>query len=187
MRVSAGRAHADTDELHPIWRILLPAENVGRTTGPESLRASTCELSDRGSWRPKLMAAMETVAAKGALLVTADRSFPQALLGLVSHSRWKRRRSPALREVRALLHESGFEVLTEYAVWPSRGMPRVALRASSFRAFNWIQRSGVLGGGGDRVGARALARSALFTPVAYFLAPRAALIARRRDSRDPNE
>jgi hypothetical protein len=187
MRVSAGRPQEDTDGLHPVWRILLPAEDDGRTTGPESLRVSACELPDRNSWRPKLMAATKTVAAKGTLVVTADRSFPQALLRLVSHRRWKRRTSPALREVRAMLNESGFEILTEYAVWPSRGKPRVALRASSFRAFNWIQRSGVLGGGGDRVAARALARSALFTPVAYFLAPRAALIARRRGSRDPNE
>jgi hypothetical protein len=186
MRASDGRAHEDTDGLHPVWRILLPAEDDGRATGPESPHVSTCELSDQSSWRPALTAAMKRVPAKGALVVTADRGLPQALLRLASHGRWKRRRSPALREVTALLHQSGFEICSEYAIWPSTGRPRVALRASSLRAFKWVQRSGVLGGGGDRVVARALARSALFTPVAYLLAPRAAFIARRRGPRGPN-
>jgi hypothetical protein len=186
MGASAARAHEDTDELHPVWRILLPAGDDGRPTGPESPPVSTCELSEQSSWRPALTAAMETVPAEGTLLVTADRGLPQALLGLVSHGRWKRKRSPALREVTALIHQSGFEICSEYVIWPSTGRPRVALRASNLRAFRWVQRSGVLGGGGDRVVARALARSALFTPVAYLLAPRAAFVARRRLPRDPN-
>jgi hypothetical protein len=184
---TAGRVQKDALGLHPVWRILLSAEKDGPSGGSESPRVNMCELLDRSSWRPELTAAMETTTPSGFLLVNADRGLPQALLGLVSHSRWKRSRSPSLRKVRALLHESGFEILTEYSVWPSTGNPRVALRASSFRAFNWIQRSGVLGGGGDRVGARALARSALFTPIAYVLAPRVAFIARRLGARDPDE
>jgi hypothetical protein len=183
---TAGSVQKDALELHPVWRILLSAEEHGPSTGSESPRVNTCELLDRSSWRPALTAAMESIPTSGFLLVNAHRGLPQALLGFVSHARWRRSRSPSLRKVRALLHESGFEILTEYAVWPSTGSPRVALRASSFRAFNWIQRSGVLGGGGDRVGARALARSALFTPVAYVLAPRVAFIARRLGARDPN-
>jgi hypothetical protein len=176
---TAGTVQKDSLELHPVWRILLAAENDGPTAGPESLPVNTCELFDLSSWRPALSAAVETVPPGGLLLVNAHRGLPQALLGFVAHARWRRSRSPSLREVRALLLESGFEILTEYAVWPSTGSPRVALRASSIRAFRWIQRSGVLGGGGDRAGARALARSALFTPVAYVLAPRMAFIARR--------
>ncbi len=184
---TAGSVQEDDLGLHPVWRILLSAEEDGPSGGSESLRVNTCELLDRNSWRPALTAAMEAIPPSGFLVVNADRGLPQALLGLVSHGRWRRSRPPSLRKVRALLHESRFEILTEYTVWPSTGSPRVALRTSSFRAFSWIQRSGVLGGGGDRVGARALARSALFTPIAYVLAPRVAFIARRLGARDPNE
>jgi hypothetical protein len=183
---TAGKAK-DALELHPVWRILLSAENDGPSPGSESLRVITCELLDRESWRGALTEAMEMIPPNGFLLVNSHRGLPQAVLELVSHARLKRSRSPSLRKVRALLHESGFEILTEYSIWPSTGSPRVAFRASSFRAFRWIQRSGVLGGGGDRVRARALARSALFTPVAYLLSPRVAFVARRPGTLHPHE
>jgi len=48
----------------------------------------------------------------------------------------------------------------------------------------WLQTSGVLGGGGNRLWARILARSVLFTPVAAALAPGIAFVVHRSGSGD---
>lgn len=155
---------------------MLPAEIGEPRSG--ALPTHTCELRGHDSWRAELTAATKTTPPEGLLLILADRGLSQALLRFLSHGRWRRAKSASLRKLRAQLRESRFEVVAEYVIWPSSGSPRVALRAASFRALRWVQRSGVLGGGGNRLWARALARSALFTPLAYLLAPRVALVAR---------
>jgi hypothetical protein len=174
---SSERVNEDAVGLHPIWRILLSAAD-GSGSDSKAFRVSTCELSGGPAWRTDLTVTMKAMPPDELILIHADRGLPQALLGLIAHARFRRARSSSLRKLRAELSRSQFEILAEYVIWPSSGNPRVALRAGSFRAFSWVQRSGVLGGGGDRVWARVLARSPISTLLAYLLAPRLALIAR---------
>jgi hypothetical protein len=164
--------------VHPVWKVLPSSDHDGSWTVGSS-QVTICALPDGTSWTPAVTAAMEIVPPGGYLVVSADRGLPRAFLGLLTHGRWKRGTTPPLRRMRVFLQRAGFEIRGNYAIWPAAKRPRVVLRASDFRAFRWVQRSGVLGGGGHRVLVRALARSPLVTLIAYLLAPAGAIVARR--------
>jgi hypothetical protein len=179
MRTSRASEDEEIGRLHPVWRVLPSSDHDGRWAVNTSPQVTICRLSDGKSWTPAVTAAMEILPPGSCLVVSADRGLPRAFLGLLSHGRWKRESAPPLRKVSTLLERAGFEIRGEYAIWPSADKPRVVLRASDFRGFKWVQRSGVLGGGGRRVLLRAMARSPLATLIAYLLAPAGAVVARR--------
>lgn len=164
----------------PLWRLLTPGVGFGVQDGPAPV---TCALPDRGrGWRQALAAATEGVPSEGFLLVAAERSVPRAILDVLVHGRWRRQKTIGTRRLVHALGEAGFEVLATYRTWPSAREPRVTFASSGLRVVRWAQRSGVLGGGGHRLVARGLARSILFTPLAWLLAPGILVVARRTAS-----
>jgi hypothetical protein len=167
------------EPISPVWPLLLP--DRGSSEKPIEL----CELGEAGpDWHPPLAGSMEAVADEGILLVTCERGGRGALLRLLNHRRWRRVRTPRISQLERALRDGGFEIVARYDVWPSARAPRVVLPGRSYPALRWVQRSGVLGGGGRRLLTRGLARSALFTPLSVLLTPGVAIVARRRKAGD---
>ncbi|MEX1005563.1 MAG: hypothetical protein WD156_09355 [Acidimicrobiia bacterium] len=73
------------------------------------------------------------------------------------------------REVRNLLIAVGGRVVKTYAVWPSLSTPRLIYQ-SSITAW-WLQRAGIIGGGGTSFSRQRLARSLVAAPVIAFCHP----------------
>jgi hypothetical protein len=164
-----------TESISPIWQLLVPEDTGGDK--PYEL----CQLGAPGlGWQTVLAAAIDRTPDGGTLLLTCERGSRGAILRLLSHGRWRRVRTPRIPLLEQVLREAGFEVLARYSVWPSAATARIVLPAGSYPALRWVQRSGVLGGGGRRLVTRALARSAFFTPLSAFLAPGLAIVALRR-------
>ena len=165
--------------ISPVWQLILP--KGGKGGKPFEL----CELGGSGpDWHAALAGSMEGVSEEGILLVTCERGGRGALLRLLSHRRWHRVRTPRISLLERALRDEGFEIVARYDVWPSARAPRVVLPGRSYPALRWVQRSGVLGGGGRRLLTRGLARSALFTPLSVLLTPGVAIVARRRKAGD---
>jgi hypothetical protein len=159
----------------PLWELLLPEEDTGHERSYE-----LCELGSPGpGWQGVLVAAIDRVPVEGTLLLTCERGGRRAILRFLSHGHWRRVPTPLISRLERTLRNAGFETLARYNVWPSAASARIVLPAGSYPALRWVQRSGVLGGGGRRLVTRALARSALFTPLSVLLAPGVAIVARR--------
>ena len=176
--ISPAPAEAQTVEapgpVSPIWQLLVPEGDDGKAH-------ELCELGAPGpEWHTVLAHTIERVGRGGTLLLTCERGGRGAILRFLSHGRWTRIRTPRIQLLERALREAGFEVLARFSVWPSTASARIVLPAGSYPALRWVQRSGVLGGGGRRLVTRALARSAFFTPLSAFLAPGVAIVARRR-------
>jgi hypothetical protein len=168
-----------SDTTQPMWALLAPVatgvEGAGDRREPEIV---VCDLEGPGApWRDRLRAAIDRVPPGGALGVSGNRAIPTALLGALSRARWRRVTAPPPRRVEGALSEAGLRVTGRYRVWPSSQDPRIAWSGS--HAAGWMQRSGVLGGGGERILGRAAARSRLVTPLVTFLAPGYAVVATR--------
>ena len=159
----------------PLWRALFPG---GQT---EALEGSICALSgSEHHWREQLRAAAGATSENDWLLVAADRSTAVRLLKIVP---WRPSRSGQVRSrsaVVAAARDAGLETVATYTVWPSSGLPRVAYPVDNYRAFRWLQRTGVIGGGGGRIWARLLARSRFTTPLLWALAPGMILVCIKR-------
>jgi hypothetical protein len=163
------------EPIPPIWQLLLPGEDAG-DGNPYEL----CELGEAGQqWQAVLAAAIERVPVGGNLLLTCERGGSRAILQLLSRGRWRRTRTPRIPLLERALRDAGFEIVARYSVWPSAHTARVVLPAGNYPALRWVQRSGVLGGGGKRLVTRALARSALFTPVSALITPAVAIVSHR--------
>jgi hypothetical protein len=165
--------------ISPVWPLLLPDR------GSDEKPFELCELGEAGpDWNTALAGSMEAVPDEGILLVTCERGGRGALLRLLSHRRWRRVRTPRISQLERALRDRRFEIVARYNVWPSARAPRVVLPGRSYPALRWVQRSGVLGGGGRRLLTRGLARSALFTPLSVLLTPGVAIVSRRRKAGD---
>jgi hypothetical protein len=181
--VAGGPRERDaTDRSDPIacvWALLaLPEDATGGRSGIGGVSVVACDLEHAGgSWRDLLHDEIERVPPGGALGVTGARVIPMALLEMLSHARWRRVAGPSRQRVEDALRRSGLDVIGRYRMWPTSRNPRVA--SSGARAAGWMQRSGVLGGGGNRMLMRAVARSRLVTPLVGFLAPRYGVVATR--------
>lgn len=161
---------ASTDS--PIWRLI--AESAG--VRPQQA-AVILPVTDE-DWRGDFAAALELAEPGDLIFAVVGRGTARAMLGLLSHGVWRHTTSPGLAEVGDVLRRLGVRVEQRYALWPSADQVRVAFPRPSYRVNAWVQRSGVLGGGGRRVWARALARSPLFTPLSRLLTPGVALVGR---------
>ena len=163
------------EPISPVWPLLLP----DRCSSEKPIEL--CELGEAGlDWHPPLAGSMEAVSDEGILLVTCERGGRGAFLRLLSHRRWRRVRTPRISQLERALRDGGFEIVARFDVWPSARAPRVVFPSRSYPALRWVQRSGVLGGGGRRLLTRGLARSALFTPLSVLLTPGVAIVAHRR-------
>ena len=160
-------------DLSPIWRLLTPSGSEVRVVAlPESNRA----------WRDVLDEGLEPVRTSGgSAIVVLDRPGARAFLSLLAHGRWSMPRAPSPRAVRRRIHQLGGEVEACHVLWPSARGPRIAFPRRRHRLIVWAQRSGVLGGGGNRLWARKLARSVLFTPWAVVISPGLAFVVRFRE------
>lgn len=164
----------DTAEHRPVWRLI--GEDA---LGSAPLRFSTpVALAGKG-WKSDLASAVTTVDRGGMIFFTFDRGLARAALRLLAHGEWQRPVTPSTSGVRRALSADGMEVLQVYALWPSAEQVRLAVSEPSGRRLGWVQRSGVLGGGGSRIWRRALARSRLFSPFVHLLRPSVAVVARR--------
>jgi hypothetical protein len=174
----------EEDVIHPIWRIVLSHANDGTAGGSGAgSKAVWLPLHERSDWRAVLDETMGRMSCGDILLLTFDLDISRRVLTLLARRRWEAGLYPPARAIFQRLRQGGFRIEEKYAVWPSARIPRVCFPATSFRPLYWVQRSGVLGGGGHNLIARALARSALFTPFAFLLAPGVAVLARSESFR----
>jgi hypothetical protein len=162
-------SEAPLDEaLNPIWVLL------ARGGSPNLWMRPTA----REAWEPSLAAAAGSVE-DGELIVSVGRPLARSVLARLSGRGATSAKGPGPAEVEAALEQHGLEVVSTYELWPSARSPRIAFPRGSFHMLYWLQTSGVLGGGGDRLWARVLARSVAFTPVAAVLSPGIAYVVRR--------
>lgn len=157
------------DESHnPIWVLLSAGGSPNlwmRPTGGES-------------WEPSLVQAAEQVG-DGDLIISVARPLARSVLARVTGRGALSTKGPGPAEIEAALGRAGLAVVATYDLWPSARSPRVAFPRSRLHMLYWLQTSGVLGGGGNRLWARALARSIVFTPAAAVLSPGVAYVVRR--------
>lgn len=132
----------------------------------------------RKPWQESLDAAISDVGPDERLIVSVPRPFARRVLSLLSGRGRGSGTGPSPDDVKGALTVRGMVVEATYGLWPSARSPRLAFPRSRLRMLLWAQRSGVLGGGGNRLWARALARSILFTPVAPVILPGLAFVAR---------
>ena len=170
-------------DLSPIWRMLAPSESGDHAGEPVDPTVVALPEPDR-SWVSVLEEGLsKTREAGGAAIIVLDRPRSRALLSLLAHGRWRMMRAPSLRKVRESVQGFGAEIQATYVLWPSARTPRIVFPTGKRRLVTWAQRSGVLGGGGNRLWARRAARSLLFTPFAALMAPGIAFVVRLREGR----
>jgi len=163
----------------PVWRMLLPPE--GATAAADGAGIRFLAISPRrGSWREALAREGREAQSGDLLVVTCEGGLPQTLAHLFTHREWVRRRRPRLRAVIRALGNENFTIERTLAIWPSARNPRIVLESGMFRAHRWLQRSGVLGGGGRSTWKRAVLRSPALTIITYLLPPAVALLARKQ-------
>jgi hypothetical protein len=166
---------AAAEPTPPIWQLLLSGEDP-----PGGTPYEFCELGEAGQqWQAVLAGAIERVPVGGNLVLTCERGGSGAILRLLSRGRWRLTRTPRIPLIERALRGAGFEIVARYSVWPSAHTARVVLPAGNYPTLRWVQRSGVLGGGGKRLVTRALARSAFFTPVSALITPAVAIVSHR--------
>jgi hypothetical protein len=159
------------ESLNPIWVLLSRGGMPNlwmRPTGGET-------------WEPSLAQAADEVG-DGELIVSVARPLARSVLARATGRGGLSTKGPGPAEIEAALDRAGLEVVASYDLWPSARSPRVAFPRSRMHMLFWLQTSGVLGGGGNRLWARALARSVVFTPAAAVLAPGVAYVVRRPQS-----
>jgi hypothetical protein len=130
------------------------------------------------AWEPSLAAAAASVD-DGELIVSVARPLARSVLARITGRGALSTKGPGPGEIEAALNWHGLEMVATYDLWPSARSPRIAFPRGRFHMLYWLQTSGVLGGGGNRLWARAMARSVAFTPVAAVLSPGIAYVVRR--------
>jgi hypothetical protein len=162
-------SEAPLDEaLNPIWVLLSRG-------GPPNLWMRPMGGAD---WEPSLAAAGSSIE-DGELIVSVSRPLARSVLARISGRGGLSAKGPGPSDIEAALERQGLEVVASYDLWPSARSPRIAFPRGRFHMLFWLQTSGVLGGGGNRLWARVMARSVAFTPVAAVLSPGIAYVVRR--------
>jgi hypothetical protein len=164
------------DDLSPVWRMLAAG------TGEPVVRA----LPEPGRpWQSVLAEGVTAAAASGTtLVIPVEKPLARAILSLLANRKWSMVKTPSVGKIQDELHRLGARVDSTFALWPSARTPRIAFPKGRTRLVRWAQRSGVLGGGGNRLWARTAARSPLFTPFAMSMAPGVALVVKVRRQTD---
>jgi hypothetical protein len=157
------------ESLNPIWVLLAKGGEPKLWISPPGGR----------SWRESLHEASVQLADGGDLIVSVPRPMARSALARLAGRGGLSSRGPKPKTVIEALEEEKIEVVASYGLWPSARSPRVAFPWGRLNILLWLQTSGVLGGGGNRLWARIRARSILFTPLAAVLTPGLALVTRR--------
>lgn len=160
-----------------VWRLIAESAGVAATSAERTTPVELVGTNRR--WQPVLIEAARGTDPGCVIFVAFDRGLAKAFLGLFAHRVWRRVSSPSFKHVVRALDAAGMQVEQRYALWPSVQGVRVALQQPAGPSLVWLQRSGVLGGGGRRIWGRVLARSWLLTPFLRLLTPGVALVARR--------
>lgn len=170
-------------DLSPVWRMLA----LSATPGGVAMRTPVVRalpVTDQ-PWRDTIAEGLgEAKTAGTTLIIPVERPWARAILTLLAHRRWKLVKTPSATEIKEELDRLGASVEAIYTVWPSARTPRIAFPKGKTRLLTWAQRSGVLGGGGNRLWARAAARSRFFTPFAIMMSPGLAFVVRVGIERD---
>lgn len=156
------------DDLSPVWRMLAEGSST------PVVRALPAPGQ---SWESVVGDGVREAADAGVtLIMPIEKAVARALLTLAANRRWRYAPTPSPRKVSAEIERLGGRVVGAYSLWPSSRTPRIAFPEGRSGLVRWAQRSGVLGGGGNRLWARSAARSRLFTPFAMYMAPGVALV-----------
>jgi hypothetical protein len=162
-------SEAPLDEaLNPIWVLLSSGGRPNLWMRP----------AGGADWEPSLAAAATSIE-DGELIVSVARPLARSVLARISGRGGLSTKGPGPGDIEAALERRGLEVVASYDLWPSSRSPRIAFPRGRFHMLFWLQTSGVLGGGGNRLWARVMARSVAFTPVAAVLSPGIAYVVRR--------
>jgi hypothetical protein len=156
------------EALNPIWVLLS--------------RGSTPNLWMRPTGRADWEASLATAAGvmdDGELIVSVARPLARSVLARISGRGGLSTKGPGPGDIEEALERHGLEIVASYDLWPSSRSPRIAFPRGRIHMLYWLQTSGVLGGGGNRLWARVMARSVAFTPVAAVLSPGIAYVVRR--------
>jgi len=161
------------ESLNPIWVLLSKGESPNLWQPP---------LGGK-DWVGSLKSAAATLDDEE-LIVSVGRPLARSALSRLSGRGGLSSKGPSPTEMTAAFERERLEVVATYGLWPSARSPRIAFPWGHIHMLYWLQTSGVLGGGGNRLWARILARSVLFTPVAAAIAPGIAFVVRRSPSED---
>jgi len=164
------------ESLNPIWVLLSKGESPNLWLPPPggkdwaaSLRSASASLGDEE------------------LIVSVGRPLARSALSRLSGRGSLSSKGPSPTEMTEAFDKERLEVVATYGLWPSARSPRIAFPWGHIHMLYWLQTSGVLGGGGNRLWARILARSVLFTPVAAAIAPGIAFVVRRTGTGTPDD
>ena len=159
------------ESLNPIWVLLSKGKSpnlwmppTGGKDWAASLESASADLGDEE------------------LIISVGRPLARSALSRLSGRGALPSKGPSPREMTKAFAKEQLEVIATYGLWPSARSPRIAFPWGHIHMLYWLQTSGVLGGGGNRLWARILARSVLFTPVAAVIAPGIAFVVRRSHS-----
>jgi hypothetical protein len=156
------------ESLNPIWVLLAKGESPNLWLPPPGGK----------DWASSLRSASASLGNEE-LIVSVGRPLARSALSRLSGRGGLPGKGPSPTEMTEAFEEERLEVVATYGLWPSARSPRIAFPWGHIHMLYWLQTSGVLGGGGNRLWARILARSVLFTPVAAAIAPGIAFIVRR--------
>ena len=156
------------ESLNPIWVLLAKGESPNLWLAPPGGK----------DWASSLRSASASLGNEE-LIVSVGRPLARSALSRLSGRGGLSSKGPSPAEMTEALEKEGLEVVATYGLWPSARSPRIAFPWGHIHMLYWLQTSGVLGGGGNKLWARILARSVLFTPVAAAIAPGIAFVVRR--------
>jgi hypothetical protein len=154
-------------ELRPALRQILTV--LGNMRAPSDARVVVISAENDVHILQELLADTE-----GPVLVLVDLGLP-----------WRRTRLGAAnvhslcRRIRDLCNRQDRETRAAYVLWPSATNPRFAVPLDGGRAFAWLRRSGVLGGG-SRAVTRLLARQRMVNRILWWSSPGAFLVVEPR-------
>ena len=171
-------------DLSPVWKMLALSAKADGSVRIQEPIVRPLPVSDR-TWQSSLAEGLALAAESGTtLVIPVERPVPRAVLSLLAGRKWNLVRTPSAGTIRDELDRLGAGIVGTYTLWPSARTPRIAFPQGKNRLVTWAQRSGVLGGGGNRLWARTAARSPLFTPFAILMAPAYALVVRAERAAD---
>lgn len=162
------------------WSLLGADFNPSPTHGT-TREGVTFLLTDSNSdYDTNLRQRVELLSEGDVFVVATGRPFARHWVRFGSRRRQLRSGGIRLPHLLRSVNSLGFEVERVFAVWPSAEAPLLAVPVRGRHAMRWVQRTGILGGGGDRMWLRILMRSSLFTTLVTHLYPAVAVVARRK-------
>jgi hypothetical protein len=163
----------------PLWRLLL--EWAHPAPDPDTPRVLLLDVTAAQGWRTDLDRQLDGADPIACAFIVYERRGWRALR-VWGHRDRAPVRAPTFRAVTSVLTERGLVVRERFGVWPDVTSPRLAFPSRARRALRWLQRTGTLGGGGQRLWVRAALRVMPPARVLGALTPGVALLVERDES-----